>query len=1498
MNKQSFRVIFSKALQRLVVVSELVKAEGKSTEKSPFTFPQLVARIRPLMFSLFCVLGFITFSDAALAETLIIQADRSAPKNQQPIVLQTAKGVPQVNIQTPNDNGLSHNKYTKFDVDTKGAILNNSRTNVLTQQAGLVAGNPYLVRGEAKVILNEINSSDPSVLKGYVEVAGKKADVIIANPSGIHCEGCGVINSDRATLTTGKPQIKHGNLDSFVVEKGRVSVSGKGLDNSHVDYTDIIARETKINAGIWSTRETKVVTGKNTVKRSDNPKDLQIIHTTQPLATENRPQFAVDVGELGGMYSGKIHLIGTEQGVGVRNAGHLGADADTLQIDSQGRIVNTGTLNAHNAVQLTGTKGIENRGKIENRQRDISLKTASDIQQDGVIVARAGSIYNTANQAIVQKGETLAKGNISYQAPEVTALANSLIAAGVNVQDTKQGEVRLLENMSAQGKSVTVKSTGNTTLQGKNIASGKVKVSAAEANLDESHTSSHSINITALQGRIQAHNATVIANKDLTLTTPTLLETQNSYFKAEKLTTQQRSLNTQHATWEQTGTGELKLDVADKLTNNGGTFKTQGDLTVNAQGMDNRQGRLITHGKLTVNANKGKVDSTNGTFIAAQTLAINSGELINDGGLIQSDQNVMINTQKQSLSNKHTLTDSQDNGIVALGMLDIQSANLFNQQGRIVSVGKQNLKVADINNQQGVIYARHDLTLNAKNLSNDQGKINSVNQADITLAGNLNQQNGIIDAKKLNLAVNTLDSTAQSLIVADNLNITTSGKLTNQDSRIIAKFDGNIATDNTLHNENSALGSQQGSLTLNTHHHSLVNKKGNIVAAQHIALASGTIDNRQGLFSAKHITLNSNGQTINNQDTFSDTRHTGIIAQNTLILTTGVLNNVKGNIFSHNRNTINASSLTNHNGEIRALSQLDLNLTALLQNAGLVTANAVNLVSQRIQSNQKSEISGSFVNITAQTLDNQESKLLARQRANIDVRHGIQNQNGTLASLNKSLLINAHQSALNNTGGIIAAQNGTLQLAANTLDNQQGMIRAHIANITARQHIDNSNTLMNKTQGIIVTDLNLNTHHINNQKGRITAFNRATLNAADIQNRAGEILTVKDGTLRSDKINNQAGIIASTTGGLSIATQTVLNNQQGNISALNKLTLNAKGLDNQQGNITASNRLIINTAQQTLNNQGGTIFANHQTEIESGEIHNQQGLIRADSELSIDAGKNIIDNRHTQGKAQGIVGLGNAVLRGVQALLNQQGKLYAENSLNIGVQTNTNNRQGMIQSGGTLTLSSQKLDNQAGSISAKNAGSVTAHSINNRAISEKGSLIFAESLTLNAQQVDNQGTKAKGANPTQGVQGNHITIQTAALNNRQGGIYSTNNISIIASRRLDNHQGELLAVNTLNVLHNGGLMINNEEGLVQANKTINLNAKGFESEGDIKTKGDLNITLKDSVVLNHLFEASNLTLKTEGDFTNNVEQSVVKPREINATKKRDKCQPRFFHILK
>ena len=1482
MNKQCFRVIFSKTLQRFVVVSELAKSEGKSTEKHDVSLSHVSVRLKPLAFSLFCVLGFVAFSESAVAETLIIQADKSAPKNQQPIVLQTANGLPQVNIQTPNDKGLSHNKYSQFDIAEKGAVLNNSRTHTQTQLAGMVQGNPYLARGEANVILNEVNSSNPSVMKGYMEVAGKKANVIIANPNGLHCEGCGIINSDRVTLTTGKPEIKNGQVDNFKVEAGKVTVSGKGLDNSHVDYTEILAREAEVNAGIWSKKEITVIAGKNTIARSDADKTLQVIRTEQASVGDIKPQVAIDVGELGGMYSGKIHLVGTEAGIGVRNAGHIGASAETLHIDSQGRIVNTGTLNAAKSTQLTAMQEIENKGKIENRQGNITLNSALDIKQDGAIVARQGDIHKIATDQISQSGESVAKGNITYQAARVKTSTNSLVAAGVEVKDTAQGEVRSLEKNSGQGKNVAVSATAKATLQGKNLASGQIDIQSSEVDLDHSHTSAHSVSVVANQGNIQANHATLIADKTLSLNTPAELQTQQSHLKAEKITAQQHSLNMQKAVWEQTGTDELKLSVSDQLKNQGGTLKTQGDLTLYSHGMDNRQGHLLANGKLVVNTGTGQLDTTNGVMLSNQSLSLNSGEFINDGGLIQSNQNVAINTQGQSLSNKQTLTDAQDKGIVALGEVNIQAGNVVNRQGRIVSVGKQIINVANVDNQQGLVYTQDNSTLHAKNLSNDEGSIRAVKQADITLSDNLNQQNGAIKAQTLNLAANTLNSLTKSVISADNLNIITSNELSNKDSHIIAKLNGDIQTGSTLSNKNGTIGSQERSFIINTHQHRLENEQGNIIAAQNIDINSGAINNNQGLISANEIAINSNNQSINNQKTLLEKQGSkGIIAQHSLILHSNSLNNNNGNILSRNNATVNTASLINHQGEIRTQSQLDLHTNTLEQNSGLITANTVNLVADAIKSNKQSEISGNQVNVTAQTLDNQESKLIARQLAHIDVKQGIQNQNGILASLGEKLTINSNQSEINNTGGMVLAQNGTLKLNTDMLNNKQGSIRAKIAEIFTQKTLDNRNTLADKQQGIIATDLSLKAKQLDNQAGRITALNSTALQASDIQNQSGEILMVNDGSLNADKINNQAGQIASVSANLNITTQTALNNQQGTIKAENMLTLMTKGLENQQGKVVSSNQLLLKTAQQQIDNQQGTLFAKNKADIHSGNINNLNGLIRADDSLLIEAYQNVIDNRHTQDALKGIVGLRSMVLQGVTTLLNQQGKLYGGNTLNITTAEDIQNQQGTLQSQGDLTLSTQSVNNQDGKISS-HVANITAKIINNRATSEQGSLIYADKLTLNTEQLDNQGTKAKDKSPAQGIQGQDIVIQTAALNNQQGGIYSANNVSITSNNHLDNSEGELLAVNTVDVLNGNNLMVNNEKGLIQGNKTVNLNATGLASEGNIKTKGDLNIALKESFILNNAFEANNLTFKTEGNFTNNTEQRVANKMTISA----------------
>ncbi|RKV74357.1 MAG: filamentous hemagglutinin N-terminal domain-containing protein, partial [Neisseria sp.] len=198
MNKGLHRTIFSKKHGTMVAVAETTSSQGKGRQagsSAPLAAgvsDGLCFKLKTALKTMVCTLVSASMILPAHAQ---ITVDKTAPKNQQAVILKTNTGAPLVNIQTPNARGLSHNRYTQFDVDTKGAVLNNDRN-----------GNPFLAKGSAQLILNEVRGA-ASKLNGIITVGGQKADVIIANPNGITVNGGGFKNVGRGTLTTGTPQI-------------------------------------------------------------------------------------------------------------------------------------------------------------------------------------------------------------------------------------------------------------------------------------------------------------------------------------------------------------------------------------------------------------------------------------------------------------------------------------------------------------------------------------------------------------------------------------------------------------------------------------------------------------------------------------------------------------------------------------------------------------------------------------------------------------------------------------------------------------------------------------------------------------------------------------------------------------------------------------------------------------------------------------------------------------------------------------------------------------------------------------------------------------------------------------------------------------------------------------------------------------------------------------------------------------------------------------------
>jgi len=320
-------------------------------------------------------------------------------------------GVPVVNITTPSAAGVSRNQYHQFNVQSQGVILNNSTINTQTQLGGWIQGNPNLPYGAARVILNEVTSGNPSLLQGYIEVGGQRAEVIIANPAGISVDGAGFINAAGVTLTTGTPVFNNsGNLESHRVGGGRIAINGAGLDTSTADYTRIIARAVEINSGLWA-NDLTMAAGTGSFAPDGTP--LQLTVEDQ----NGKPLYAIDVAQLGGMYAGKIRLIGTEAGVGVRNAGHIGASAGQIQVTADGMLINTGTINSNHATALASS--------------GIQVAAANGIQNTGSLYTQGQLVLNS-NGTLDNQGTVAALGNVVLNAQNIHNNTDALIAAGMD----------------------------------------------------------------------------------------------------------------------------------------------------------------------------------------------------------------------------------------------------------------------------------------------------------------------------------------------------------------------------------------------------------------------------------------------------------------------------------------------------------------------------------------------------------------------------------------------------------------------------------------------------------------------------------------------------------------------------------------------------------------------------------------------------------------------------------------------------------------------------------------------------------------------------------------------------------------------------------------------------------------------------------------------------------------------------------------------------------
>lgn len=682
MNKGLHRIIFNKKHGTMVAVAENTNSQGKGRQAgsssshtvSDNSHVSLGSTLKTTLKTLVCSL--VSLSMVVPANAQII-TDKSAPKNQQAVILKANTGAPLVNIQTPNGKGLSHNRYTQFDVDARGVLLNNDRNH-----------NPFLAKGSAGLILNEVRGA-ASKLNGIVTVSGQKADVIVANPNGIVVNGGGFKNVGRGILTTGTPQIgKDGSLTGFDVRNGTFTVGSAGWnDKGGADYTEILARAAFLQGKLQSKNLT-VSTGAQKVDYGNGS-------ISEGLAEGAKPITAIDTAALGGMYAESIALVANEKGVGVKNAGTLEA-AKQLVVTSSGRIENSGRIATTNDSTeasstylsiVTTEKGaagafISNGGKIESKgllvidtAEDIGLRNGATVQNTGSIPA--ATVLNAERNLVVEGQAKVVnnKGFVSMSADGRTVLKDASIQAGDYIQSSSVGNVELGNNARMSAENVTV------------LTNGSIGSSAIIEAKDTAHIEAGkpvSLEQPTIESNIQMNGGSIKAGKNLVLMADDNISAKTS------------QLNTSGNLYTQADKS-LNLNVDQDLSARNVNLRGSGAVNVSGSGKT-----VTATDNINVEAGKLQVSDANlnTTSGSVQLRALNEGINIRNSKL-NAAQNIDANTQAGSIvaEGLNATTKEGRISVLADGNVDLNGTNTLVAKSdvNVGSVNKGHLKASNTN---------------------------------------------------------------------------------------------------------------------------------------------------------------------------------------------------------------------------------------------------------------------------------------------------------------------------------------------------------------------------------------------------------------------------------------------------------------------------------------------------------------------------------------------------------------------------------------------------------------------------------------------------------------------------------------------------------------------------------------------------------------------------------------------------------------------------------
>ncbi|EEQ4442107.1 contact-dependent inhibition toxin CdiA [Escherichia coli] len=1332
-----------------------------------------------------------------------------------------ANGVPVVNIATPDGAGISHNRFTDYNVGKEGLILNNATGKLNpTQLGGLIQNNPNLkAGGEAKGIINEVTGGNRSLLQGYTEVAGKAANVMVANPYGITCDGCGFINTPHATLTTGRPVMNaDGSLQALEVTEGSITINGAGLDGTRSDAVSIIARATEVNAALHA-KDLTVTAGANRITADGRVSALK--------GEGNVPKVAVDTGALGGMYARRIHLTSTESGVGV-NLGNLYAREGDIILSSSGKLVLKNSLAGGNTT-VTGTDVSLSGDNKAGGNLSVTGTTGLTLNQSRLVTDK--NLVLSSSGQIVQNGGELTAGQNAMLSAQHLNQTSGTVNAAENVTLTTTGDITL-KGRSVAGKTLTVSSgslnNGGTLVAGRDatvktgtfsntgaVQGNGLKVTATDLTSTGSIKSGSTLDISArnatLSGDAGAKDSArvtvsgtlenrgrLVSDNVLTLSATqinnsgTLSGAKELVASADTLTTTEKSVTNSD--------GNLMLNSASSTlageTSAGGTVSVKGNslktmTTAQTQGnsvsvdVQNAQldGTQAARDILTLNASE---KLTHSGKSSAPSLSLSAPELTSSGVLVGS----ALNTQSQTLTNSGLLQGEAS--------LTVNTQRLDNQQnGTLYSAADLTLDIPDIRNS-GLITGDNGLMLNAVSLSNP-GKIIADT---LSVRATMLDGDGLLQgAGALALAGDTLSQGSNGRwLTADDLSLrgktlNTAGTTQGQNITVQADRWANsgsvLATGNLTASATGQLTStgdimSQGDTTLNA---ATMDNRGSLLSAGTLSLDGNSLDN-SGTVQGNNVTLHHSntdnsgtvtglsGLTLHSADGLTNSG--ALLSQNSLTLSAGDVTN-SGRIQGQNI-TLDASSLTS-SGAVQSALDLALTLSGdvIAATGSKITALGDARLSGKVLGNQ-GLISAKTLEVNGDSLSN-GGEISGVNDLNVTLSGNLQ-QHGKMLT-GGALNVNARD--ISNSGQLQGADN---RITASSLTNS-GRVQGD-SGLT----LTLLNALTNQASGVLLSqNASALSAPVLTNDGTIQGNGKTTLSAATQAHNSGKILSGGELTFTTPDYSG-SGWLQATDLMLNVAKLA----GNGTVMATNQATLTGNSLTNR--GLFQAAQLNVNT--QTITNSG-TLLGNQGLTIKGNSLNNAGGKVFSGGDM-------LAEMVSLSGAGQ-LVALGNLTLKLTRGLT-AQGVIAANKQLSVSSQGDITNGATLQGNGITLNAAGRLTNN--GQLTAGNG--TTALSGSGIAMNASGSLQAGGDVSLTSRgDITLDGFT--------GTTGSLVLTAAGAVINTAL-LYAGNNLSLFAST-IRNHHGDMLAGDSL---------------VMQKDVSGAANAEVINTSGNIETtRGDITI---------------------------------------------------------